>query len=209
MFEFIRSRLSARSQGAPPRRRRESATRRVVFLGTAVALLVLATVAYAASVTCDGGRCEGTDEADQITGSFGPDTIFADAGFDDVGAKPGHDFVQGAEGEDTIKGGRGEDTLRGNSGSDVVNGGRVDDNLDGGGNPDEPPVPSSAGPAPQPDEQLTDTAPNDADSVYGGPGFESINVGDGDGDDYINCGPDGGTVNGYDVGDDIVNCPGI
>jgi hypothetical protein len=34
-----------------------------------VAMVALAGVALAAVITCTGGRCEGTNEPDQITGS--------------------------------------------------------------------------------------------------------------------------------------------
>jgi hypothetical protein len=48
-------------------------SRRVAVLmssaGMAVMVLALAGVALAAAITCTGGRCVGTDEADQITGS--------------------------------------------------------------------------------------------------------------------------------------------
>jgi hypothetical protein len=44
-------------------------------------------IAYAASVTCDGGRCEDTEEADDITGSLQVDAIYAKAGDDDVRAR--------------------------------------------------------------------------------------------------------------------------
>jgi len=182
--------------------------RRAVSIGTIAVALVLAATAYAAVITCDGGLCQGTDDADQITGSLGPDSIFADDGDDDVDARAGHDYVRGAEGEDDIEGGRGEDTLRGNRDSDVIDGGRGDDNIFGHANPDEPPLPgvsASGWVGPSSDEVLTDTAPNDQDAIYGGPGFEIINVQDGDGDDYVDCGPDGAYVIA-DKGDVIENC---
>jgi Ca2+-binding RTX toxin-like protein len=181
--------------------------RRAVSVGTIAVLLTLAGAAYAAVITCDGGLCQGTDEADDITGSLGPDSIFADEGADDVDAQAGHDFVRGAEGEDEILGARGEDTLRGNRDGDVIDGGRADDNIFGHANPDEPPIgvaclgcvePSSS-------ERLSDTSPNDQDAVYGGPGFELIDVKDGDGDDYVNCGPDSASVT-KDLGDVVDGC---
>jgi hypothetical protein len=177
-------------------------------MGTVGALLTLAATAYAAVITCDGGPCQGTDEPDTITGSLTADAIFAGDGSDDVDARAGHDFARGAEGEDTIDGGRGEDTLRGNHDGDDLDGGRADDNLFGHANPDEPPT-AGVTPlgVPKTSERLTDTDPGDRDSVYGGTGFELINVADGDGDDYVDCGPGGaGAFVIQDKGDVVENC---
>jgi Ca2+-binding RTX toxin-like protein len=182
--------------------------RRAVSVGTIVALLALAGAAYAAVITCQGGLCQGTEEPDTITGSLTPDNIFADAGADDVDARAGHDFARGAEGQDTLDGGRGEDTLRGNQDGDVIEGGPADDNIFGHANPDEEPTAgvTPLGEPTPPSERLTDTDSGDQDAVYGGPGFELIDVEDGDGDDYVDCGPDGANVD-QDAGDKLENCP--
>jgi hypothetical protein len=182
--------------------------RRAVSVGTIAVVLALAATAYAAVIACDGGPCQGTDEADTITGSKQGDNIFAGLGADDVDARTGHDFVRGAEGNDDVDGGPGLDTLRGHRGGDVINGDRGDDFIFGHDNADEFPVAgvsSSGWVEPSSSERLTDTAPNDSDSVYGGAGFEVIDVQDGDGDDYVDCGPDLAYV--YpDKGDVIENC---
>jgi hypothetical protein len=182
--------------------------RRAVSAGTIAVGLVLATTAYAAVITCDGGPCQGTDEADTITGDKQGDNIFADSGPDNVDARTGHDFVRGAEGDDEISGGGGLDTLRGHRGGDTIQGGFGDDFIFGHDNPDEPPiggVSASGSPGPSASEELNDTAGNDADAVYGGAGFELISVADGDGDDYVDCGPDGAYVSS-DKGDKLDNC---
>ena len=71
-------------------------------------------------ITCNGGRCDGTNNPDQITGS--PlRYIFALAGADQVQARAGNDELNGADGGDDLFGeaendiyfgGRGEDILR-------------------------------------------------------------------------------------------------
>jgi hypothetical protein len=173
--------------------------RRVAFIGTMAVMLVLAAVAYAASVTCDGGRCEGTDENDQITGSLQVDAIYAKAGEDEVRARTGHDLVRAGGGGDFIEGAVGADTLRGGPGGDFLDGGQGDDHIygqDGGV--------IVAGVSFT--EVLFDFEPNDADAVYGGPGYEAVNVEDGDGDDYVDCGADRGRVLGSDEGDVIEHC---
>jgi hypothetical protein len=181
--------------------------RRVVFIGTVVMMLALAAAAYAAVIACDGGPCQGTDEADTITGSKQGDNIFAGLGADDVDARTGHDFVRGAEGGDFILGAGGEDTLRGHRGYDFIVGGRGDDFIFGHGNPEQPVTAGRVTASGGPEEVLWDESPNDADAVYGGAGFESIDVNDGDGDDYVNCGTGGAFVSA-DKGDVLDDCNG-
>ena len=174
--------------------------RRTALVGMiAAALLALAGAAYAATVTCEGGDCQGTEEADEITGSLQSDSIFADEGDDDVNARTGHDFVRGAEGDDKVDGGGGFDTLRGNRGADRLRGGHGDDFIFGNDNP------SSSGDLP--DERLLDPAPNDEDAVYGGAGFDLIDVNDGDGDDYVDCGTGGAFVSADKR--DVLDCEGV
>jgi hypothetical protein len=180
--------------------------RRVVSTGTIAVVLALAAVAYAADVTCDGGRCEGTDEPDTITGSLKPDAIYTGDGSDDVDARAGQDYARGAEGEDAIEGGRGEDILRGNRDADNLDGGQGDDHIFGHASPEGGPAlyrgeVTASGIS----EILSDTASGDADAVYGGRGSEVFNVQDGDGDDYVNCGPGGFHVVALDQGD-VLDC---
>jgi Ca2+-binding RTX toxin-like protein len=97
--------------------------RRAAFLAVVGAALIVAFagVAFAAVITCNGGRCDGTNNPDQITGSPLRDRIFALAGADQVEARTGNDELNGGDGGDdlfgetenyTYLGGRGEDILR-------------------------------------------------------------------------------------------------
>jgi Ca2+-binding RTX toxin-like protein len=97
--------------------------RRAVLMAVMGSVLVVAFagVALAAVITCPGGRCDGTNNPDQITGSPLRDRIFALAGADQVQASAGNDDLNGADGGDDLFGetendiyfgGRGEDILR-------------------------------------------------------------------------------------------------
>ena len=107
--------------------------RRGVLLLTSIVVMVVvgAGVALAASITCSGGNCLGTNGSDVITGTGQTDYITAASGSDLVNAKGGADEVYGDRGNDTLNGqggndyveaGRGENVARGNGGNfDVVN----------------------------------------------------------------------------------------
>ena len=83
-------------------------SRRVALLmataGMAVMVPALAGVALAAVITCTGGRCEGTNEPDQITGTDQRDRIFALDGSDEVEARAGEDDLNGGNGGDRLLG---------------------------------------------------------------------------------------------------------
>jgi Ca2+-binding RTX toxin-like protein len=170
--------------------------KRAAWIGTIGVVLVLAAAAYAATITCDGGRCEGTNEPDQITGSKQPDVIYARGASDRVEAEAGHDWVAGEEGVDFLRGGTGSDTLHGNKRADFLRGGRGDDHLYG----DNDPLAGRPG-----IEIILDFEERDSDVAYGGIGDEEIHVDDDDGNDYVNCGPDGGEAF-TDRGDVVENC---
>ncbi len=104
-----------------------------------VLLLAFAGVAMAAAITCTGGRCEGTNQSDQITGTDQRDRIFALAGADEVEARAGQDELNGGNGpddlfgetqNDTYYGGRGEDAMEGEEGTDEHYGGDNNDYID-------------------------------------------------------------------------------
>jgi Ca2+-binding RTX toxin-like protein len=110
-----------------------------------VLLVAFAGVALAAVITCTGGRCEGTQESDEITGTDVRDRIFALGGFDFVDAGAGDDEINGQNGGDHIDGRTGNDTYNGGKGADlmhefdstdtgrdVFNGGPDPDLLEGG-----------------------------------------------------------------------------
>src|SRR5215213_3722714 len=71
--------------------------------GMAVMVPALAGVALAAVITCTGGRCEGTNEPDQITGTDQRDRIFALDGSDEVEARAGEDDLNGGNGGDRLR----------------------------------------------------------------------------------------------------------
>jgi Ca2+-binding RTX toxin-like protein len=175
-------------------------------MGTiAVLLAVGASVAYAATVICDGGRCVGTDEADMIfgAGAGAPDSIFAKAGADDVNAGQGRDFVNAGPGADDVDLAANDDEGQGRRGDDLIDGGTGDDVLRGG---DSSVGLSTAGS--QFAERLTDrqgnlgSGPADSDSVSGGAGDEEIDVEDSDGQDEVKCGP-GNELVASDRGDRV------
>lgn len=92
---------------------------RVVAVG-ALMVALFATAAYAATITCDGGPCSGTNNNDQITGSTGRDQIDAMGGADNVKAAEQNDTVYGRGAGDTIEGGADDDTLYGGRAQDTV-----------------------------------------------------------------------------------------
>jgi Ca2+-binding RTX toxin-like protein len=128
--------------------------RRALLLTATVAsaLILSAGVAFAQSISCQGGSCEGTPEGDLMTGSPIDDSIFARGGADVVHARAGDDSVFGGPRADTLYGESGIDELFGGTGADTLYegsnnepdqwlgstlcGGRGDDRLYGGRGPD-------------------------------------------------------------------------
>jgi Ca2+-binding RTX toxin-like protein len=121
--------------------------------GMAVVMLALAGVALAAVLTCTGGRCDGTNDPDQITGSALRDRIFALAGNDQVFARAGHDEMNGGPGDDEMGGQEGNDILRGQEGNESAPGGTF---------PGAPPL----------TELMSGDLGNDI--LYGGPGQDGM-----------------------------------
>ena len=146
----------------------------------AVALVVAAGVAFAATVKCQGGMttlCVGTD---------GPDTLYGTAMADAMNARQGDDLLLGRrgadhmlgdtstgqqdtiDGNDQLYGNRGKDWLLGYGGSDLLNGGHANDEIYAQdistGNPGEDTVIGGGG--------------NDSISAKDGL-FDSIDCGDG------------------------------
>ena len=113
----------------------------LLALVLALVLALSAGAALAATIVCDGGRCEGTGQDDQITGSEVRDIIIAKAGNDnpvapgvgndEVCLGSGDDFVPefSGAGDDVIQGGRGGDIIGAGAGKDEVHGGRGGDSL--------------------------------------------------------------------------------
>jgi Ca2+-binding RTX toxin-like protein len=95
--------------------------RAAMFTVVCAALVVaFAGVALAAMITCNGGRCEGTNNRDEITGSPLRDRIFALAGADQVEASAGNDELNGADGGDDLFGETENDTYIGGGGEDIL-----------------------------------------------------------------------------------------
>jgi Ca2+-binding RTX toxin-like protein len=125
--------------------------RRAVLLAVfgSVLLVAFAGVALAEDIFCNGGRCEGTELSDFITGTpqsdqifalGGGDIVFALAGQDELNGQNGSDVLAGENNKDTYNGGGGSDLLSEfeglvgpvtNSGPDVMNGGTSDDFMEG------------------------------------------------------------------------------
>jgi len=165
-------------------------------LAGAVALVVAAGVAYAATVKCQGGMttlCVGTDGPDTLYGTAMADAMNARQGDDLLLGRRGADHMLGdtssgqqdtTDGNDQLYGNRGKDWLLGYGGNDLLNGGHANDEIYAQdistGNPGE-------------------------DTVIGGGGNDSISANDGL-FDSIDCG-DGLDVIRYDTGlDEIENC---
>ena len=91
--------------------------RRAILISAFVvpAILLIAGVAYAKTIDCNGGDCTGTNRADTMNGSpqddkmlalEGGDTLYGVGGMDALKGKGGGDRIFGGEGNDVVKGGR-------------------------------------------------------------------------------------------------------
>ncbi len=106
------------------RRTKEKIMRRAMLMSAFVipVALLIAGVAYARTIDCDGGDCKGTNNADTMNGSpqddrmlalEGADTLYGLGGMDALKGKGGGDRIFGGEGNDKVKGGHGKDVLEG------------------------------------------------------------------------------------------------
>ena len=111
---------------------------------------------------------------------------------DQIRGGPQADTIFGLGGNDRIGGAFNNDELHGGFGNDTIKGSLGDDTLFGDEGKDE----------------LRDTGQNDVDILSGGPGSDRFDVGDGDGQDTVNCGKGRrDTVLDADRGDQISrNC---
>jgi Ca2+-binding RTX toxin-like protein len=217
--------------------RRRSA--RLALATGAAALLLPATAAVASGqtavqtsnptngvITCDGGDCKGTDEADTIVANNATQLILGFDGDDDIEldaifTSGSSDRAFGGEGRDCLDGGAGNDLMVGGPGDDNrpceftafvdpqagLTGGPGDDRIEGGpGNDsmngifDDDLLLGGDG-----DDLVRDTSPGDRDRLSGGPGNDTLDARDGDGDDHVNGGP-GKDSCSADPGDRVVNC---
>lgn len=113
----------------------------------ATTLVVGSGVALAATISCDGGVCEGTDLPDNLSSTgavrdimygFGDrDRLNAGGGDDVLYGNEGNDVLRGGHGGDDMYGGPGNDDFYGEAGADYFNGGTGKDRMSGGGGTDE------------------------------------------------------------------------
>lgn len=80
----------------------------------------------------NGGRVDGTDQDDVITGFTGHDLIYAGAGNDRITTNQGNDTIYAGAGNDIILSGIGNDVIYGGEGNDQLIAGSGDDFLFGG-----------------------------------------------------------------------------
>jgi hypothetical protein len=78
----------------------------------------------------------GSNKADNISGTASDDFIFAGNGDDIVFGGAGNDSLSGENGNDRLDGGAGNDALFGGNGNDALSGGAGDDTIDGGNGQD-------------------------------------------------------------------------
>jgi Ca2+-binding RTX toxin-like protein len=108
-----------------------------------------------AVISCNGGRCEGTEGRDIMVDSNNPGQLFGLGGDDDIEldavfASGSADVGDGGEGRDCIDGGGGGDLMIGGPGDDTMNGIFDNDTLIGGTG----------------DDLLRDPSPGDRDDVF-------------------------------------------
>jgi Ca2+-binding RTX toxin-like protein len=180
-------------------------------------------------ITCEGGRCEGTEEKDTIVANNATQQIFGFGGDDDIEldaifTSGSSDTAFGGEGRDCIDGGAGNDLMIGGPGDDnrpceftafvdpqaALTGGPGDDTILGGpGNDSMNGIFDDdtlfGGPG---DDLLRDTSVGDKDRLYGGDGNDTLDARDGDGNDLIDGSPGKDDCSG-DPTDTFVNCESI
>jgi Ca2+-binding RTX toxin-like protein len=76
------------------------------------AVLLIAGVAYARTIDCNGGDCKGTNNADTMNGSPQEDRMLALEGADFLYGVGGRDALKGEGGGHRIVGGEGNDLVR-------------------------------------------------------------------------------------------------
>jgi Ca2+-binding RTX toxin-like protein len=179
--------------------------------------------------TCEGGRCEGTPDADTLIGNNATQLVLGFGGDDDIEldaifTSGSSDVGIGGEGRDCIDGGAGNDLMIGGPGDDnrpceftafvdpqaALTGGPGDDRIEGGpGNDtmngifDDDTLLGGPG-----NDLLRDTSLGDKDRLFGGAGDDVLDATDGLGADFIDGGP-GNDVCSGDAIDAFVNCERI
>jgi Ca2+-binding RTX toxin-like protein len=156
----------------------------------------------------DGEGSGGSSEADNIKAV---EILIGGTNSDNLTGGTGNDEIHGGAGNDVIKGGAGDDTLVGNAGTDTLNGEVGDDFIDEATTGDARFEALGVG--------LDPDAFTNADTIHGGPGFNTCDFRRGDAPvlttNYTlcfslttaNC-TTGNAVDGVD-GDDLTNCSHI
>jgi hypothetical protein len=147
----------------------------LALAAVALSLLVLGPSAAAQGPElCDGlpVTISGTQGADVLRGTPGPDVIAGGNGNDLVDGAGGDDTICGGNGADLLAGGDGDDSVHGQNGVDTVFGDDGDDEVDGGDGPDR----ADGG--------------SGADDVSGGPGPDDLAGAFGEDDVDGGLGPD-------------------
>lgn len=215
---------------------------RLVLAAGAAALLLPVTTAVASAqnaatprnptngvITCEGGDCKGTDDADTIVANNASQRIFGFRGDDDIEldaifTSGSGDVAFGGEGRDCLDGGAGNDRMFGGPGDDnrpceftafvdpqaALTGGPGDDTIFGGpgadsmnGIFDDDTLFGGTG-----NDLLRDTSPGDKDRLFGEQGDDTLDARDGDGDDLVDGGAGDDSCSG-DASDRFVNCERI
>lgn len=90
----------------------------LAFVLVVLALVVGSGAALAATISCDGGLCEGTKDPDKLTGSAAQDVMYGFRGDDKLYGNGGDDRMYGGERRDLLRGGHGNDDMYGGPGND-------------------------------------------------------------------------------------------
>jgi Ca2+-binding RTX toxin-like protein len=96
----------------------------MLALAVAATVVLLGGPVLAKGVTCGGGECRGTKQADAITGSTSDDEIFGGRGDDKIDRHEGRDVIRAGGGDDTVVFASGDDrdadTIFGGKGDDLI-----------------------------------------------------------------------------------------
>jgi len=131
-------RAEVRAGAATSKRERGSMRKTAIaFLVSALAALLVAGAAVAATQATEGNdTLYGGSGDDAIGGLGGDDRIFGYAGDDKLYGGAGADLLYGGDGTDTIFGGEGNDRVFGQAGADTLRGNGGNDRIYGAGGSD-------------------------------------------------------------------------
>ena len=156
------------------------------------------------------GDTDPNNDRDSVLGGDGNDTILTGDDNDTIFGGTGADSVDAGFDDDSIAGEAGNDTLEGNDGNDTVDGGADDDLIYGDVSPSNPDYPIYAA-YELPNDGTDDLPDNNADSLSGGTGNDTIYGQDdddtllgGDGNDVLDGGLDNDSLLGEAGTDSLV-----